>query len=883
MLLGEGARLGPYRIEGPLGSGAMGEVWAARDTRIDRDVAIKGLPADFAQDEERRGRFEREAKALAALSHPNVATLFGFEHHDGQPFLIMELVSGKSLAETLESGPLPWLECLPLFEQIAEGLQAAHSGGLVHRDLKPSNVMIDLEGRPKILDFGLARAMAADSPMEGGSDESPTLTEATVAGTVLGTVAYMAPEQARGKRVDHRADIWAWGCCLWEALSGQRPFSGDDVAMTLAAVLSQEPDWNALSEDLPASLRTLLSRCLDKDPRTRLQHIGEVRWWANQAREEGTQVPSVSAGAGLTPSPRPTSRWTRVGAGIALLLFGITTGVALDRLLQARPDDAASGQQPVRFDVESGGPRDWNSLFGHQVALTPDGRSFAYPSNDGIYLHSLVTGLSTLIRGTEGAWAPALSDNGQWLAFWRDGALFRIHLEGDGLVQQVSLTRDTVAGPLGVVWNEEFLLYGSESGLWRVAPGGEPENLLRSEERAALFPKVLPSGRILFTPALVHGRRQMFPVEVLDPVDGSTRQVGVEGLGARYLRAGFLTWLEGGRLLAASWQDDTASTIGMAVPVLDLDASQTWALPYEVTAGGVLVSSSGAGRRMSWIDASGRSSPLAIEPGVLRQPRWSKDGSWIAFTRGGVGVAQIFLHEVATGRIDRLADHRNNVFPVWTFDERIIFFDPRDQAIAIMGWNPRSEPEVLVQPRNALPVPMAVSRSGQLLFGNTSDILVTRLDQPDDYRPWLATEASEWNADFSPDDRWVAYNSDETGESRIYVRPFDGSAGRKLVSNEWSWAPSWSSDGRLLYFATRDGISAVEVKEHGSSLELSEPRAVIESATLSTGSSGFDRDYDPHPEGNGLVVVEAEVDGKFTVVLGLESLVEEAISNAETN
>ncbi len=431
MPLQPGSKLGPYEIEEPLGKGGMGEVWAALDPRVDRRVAIKVLPDDVARDRDRLARFEREAKALAALSHPNVATLFGLEEEGGQPFLVMELAPGETLGERIDRGPLRIEEALEVFEQLAEGLEAAHNSGLVHRDLKPANIKVDDEGRARILDFGLALALG-DEPGASSADatRSPTLTAGTAAGVLLGTAAYMAPEQARGKRVDPRADIWAWGCCLWQALTGKRTFAGDDVAMTLAAVLSQEPDFDQLPSDLPSALRTLLERCLEKDPRQRLQHIGEARWWLGQARL-GDASPSqsdarASAGAGR-----------RLPLAALAVAAALVIGAGVGSWLTSRAPTAA-GTAPIsyRFEVDGAAKLSgWSNLFGNQLAVRPDGTAFAYESRDGIRLHDFSENRSYLVPGTEGSSDPVFSQDGERLAFWRDNILQSTGLAG-GPVQE---------------------------------------------------------------------------------------------------------------------------------------------------------------------------------------------------------------------------------------------------------------------------------------------------------------------------------------------------------------------------------------------------------------------------------------------------------------
>ena len=402
MSLTAGARLGFFEVLGPLGKGGMGEVYRARDTRLGREVAIKVLPSELEKNPERLARFEREARVLASLKHPNVATLHGFERAGDTGFLVMELIEGETLERRIARGPMPWREAAMLFEAIADGLKAAHESGIVHRDLKPANIKIDEEGRPKVLDFGLARSTADDVAAMGALSHSPTLTAgATVPGVLLGTAAYMSPEQARGARVDRRADVWAFGACLYEALTATRAFHGEDTSMVLAAILTREPDWERLPTNLPQSIGALLRRCLQKDTRQRMQDVGDARWLLAEARE--------SASARATPAIGSRGGRTKVAA--ALLVVAAVAGAAgwvTSRAVAPSAKAAETGSSVVRFEVVPPVLIQSDALSFREFAVHPRGTAFAFAGDDGIRLHDLALGDSRPIPGAVGSAAVLL-------------------------------------------------------------------------------------------------------------------------------------------------------------------------------------------------------------------------------------------------------------------------------------------------------------------------------------------------------------------------------------------------------------------------------------------------------------------------------------------
>ena len=440
MALESGTRLGHYEILAPLGVGGMGEVYRARDTKLGRDVAIKVLHEAFSRDKERLARFEREARLLAQLNHTNIATLHGLEESDGQPFLVMELVEGETLAERIARGPIPLDEAIPLFIEIADGLEAAHEKGIIHRDLKPANVKISPDGKPKILDFGLAKAFAQEDDVSAEMSQSPTLTRGTALGVIMGTAAYMSPEQARGKKLDKRTDVWAFACCLYEALTGRKVFEAEDVSLTLAEVMKSEPQWETLPTDLPPLLLVFLKRCLDKDPKHRLRDIGDVRLAMEGAFESGaSQARTVSRPVGLVAA--------------AALALSVITGFAVWRMSKSEP-----APQPVaRFSLPLPSGVSLTGSGRHVVALSSDGTRLVYSANQQIYLRALDQTEAVPVRGTEGgARNPFFSPDGEWVGFWVDGELRKVLIEGGAPVRLCEALR-----PLGASWGaDDAILLG---------------------------------------------------------------------------------------------------------------------------------------------------------------------------------------------------------------------------------------------------------------------------------------------------------------------------------------------------------------------------------------------------------------------------------------
>jgi serine/threonine-protein kinase len=489
-----GRTLSHYKVLEKIGEGGMGEVYRTRDTKLDREVAVKVLPATFSENKERLARFEREARLLASLNHPNIAAIHELEESDGVHFLALEYVPGETLAERIKRGPIPVDEALPLFRQIAEGLEAAHEKGIIHRDLKPANIKVTPEGKVKVLDFGLAKAMAGEEPAADAS-QSPTLTKDTALGVILGTAAYMSPEQSRGKTVDKRTDIWAFGCCLYEALTSKTAFAGETVSDTIAGILQQEPNWQALPQGIPTIVCSLLRQCLKKDPNHRLQHIGDARIDIDDALSESSiELPPAGV--------------DRRGAGTRLALIAMAAAAlaTLVTWVSTRPPPPVS-QTVTRFavslppDQNLGGP-------GLPLALSPDGRRLVYVAEDHatqqLYLRELEDFEANALPGTEGASNPFFSPDGQSVGFCADGHLKKISLSGGAVV---TLCR---APPLFLTgwgggsfwgWDDTILFSDDTRGFMQIsADGGAPEWVTDPQgSQAHLWPQMLPDGRSLLS------------------------------------------------------------------------------------------------------------------------------------------------------------------------------------------------------------------------------------------------------------------------------------------------------------------------------------------------------------------------------------------------
>ena len=827
MALPDGMRLGPYEILGPLGAGGMGEVYRALDTRLKREVAIKALPEGFARDVDRLARFHREAELLATLNHPNIGAVYGLEQTaDAVVGLVLELVLGDTLAEVIARGPIPLTEALPIARQIAEAIEAAHEKGMVHRDLKPANIKVTPDGVVKLLDFGLAKAMEPGSgvgnPGATRFADSPTLASPamTVAGMIVGTAAYMSPEQARGKPVDRRADIWAFGCVLFEMLSGKMAFEGGDtVSDAIAAVLGQEPDWTTLPADLPPHVRSVLQRCLQKDPKKRLRDIGDVRLEI----DEGAMGAAAPGAATVAPTVRalPGGRLAIAAAAIALVAAA-AGGAAVWRL--APPVPAATG--PVtRFSFPLPEGQQFSRL-GHQsVAVSPDGTQIVYVANGRLYVRAMSALEASEIPGTDsGAEHPAFSPDGQSVVFSsrRDSTLKRIALTGGAPV-----TICPAGAVLGLSWARDGSIFFAQEqgarGVLRVsAEGGTPAVVAEVKGREqAHGPQLLPDGdHVLFTLATGSGAARWDTAQIVAQSIASGERITLVNGGAdgRYLADGHLVYGLAGVLLAVPFDPTRLELAGSPVPILEGVRSSgmlSGSMQFSVSDTGSLVYLPGpvgrlsTGAELAIVDRKGTVERLKVRPAEYAHPRVSPDGLRVAVGIDDGTVSDIWVYELAgTSAMRRLTFGAHNRFPVWSSDAtRIAFQSDRDgdEGIFAQLADGSGSAERLTTPApGASHAPESWSPDGaRLLFSETrgSDRALWWVAWPDrKVGAFGGVRSSEpTNAVFSPDGRWVAYTTTEGGGRRIYVQPFpDTGAKYELPLSAGNIYPLWSADGKEL-------------------------------------------------------------------------------------
>ena len=666
-----GQRLGPYQIGSLLGSGGMGDVYRARDPNLGRDVAIKILPDIFTADPERRARFEREARLLAALNHPHIGAIYGVEQRDGIHALVLELVEGETLAERLRAGPVSLDDALAIARQIAEALEAAHEKGIVHRDLKPANIIITPDGVVKVLDFGLSKAARAGS--SPNLTHSPTVTVGgTHDGVILGTAAYMSPEQARGKIVDKRTDIWAFGCVLYEMLTGRKAFAGDTVSDTIAAILDREPNWSALPETTPTTIRRLLQRCLEKDPKRRLRDVGDA-----QLELDDQTVAQVSSSG--PARPLRVALW--IGSG--LIVGGVMVGLGLRFVPRAATNEV------TRFTVGLPG----NVQLAYRMALSPDGRVLVYSGGDShttsrLYKRTLDTLESVPIRGTEGGRIPFFSPDGASLGFFEGTELKRIPLEGG--VSTTVLASVRPRGGAGAVWlSDDTIVFASLSqGLMRVpASGGEARPLtVIDRERGEVehvWPVAVPGERaVLFT---VHsGARATLRVDVVSLQTGQ-RTALVEGNGAHVVPSGHIAFERGGSLWVAPFDIDRLKLTDPPTPVIEgVNVGWFWSPIIAVGAEGSLAYGTGAPLpnqqgTLVWVDRTGREEPVDAPARAWWLPHISPDGKRLGLHDHDPGNMDAWIYELDHGPLIRVTyDPFPDGSPLWTPDgTRVAFWSRR--------------------------------------------------------------------------------------------------------------------------------------------------------------------------------------------------------------
>ena len=846
MVLRAGEKLGNYEILSAIGAGGMGEVYRARDTKLGREVAIKVLPEELSKDPDRLSRFEREAKLLASLNHPAVATLYGFE----EGYLVMELVEGETLAERIGRGPVSVDEALPLFMQIAEGLEAAHEKGIIHRDLKPANIKVTPEGQVKILDFGLAKAFAPPESEVDDSSQSPTLTKGTALGAIMGTAAYMSPEQAKGHAVDKRTDVWAFGCCLYESLTAQRPFPGDNVAETLARVIEREPDWSALPPGIPSGITRLLRRCVRKKRRDRLRDIGD-------ARLELTDTESSTAQLGPDRTVRRRWPWailTGVALGVGVLLgLWWTTPPSLARIALVLPPE----QELTWSEADAVNP----------IALSPDGRLLVYVAvergsgTNRLYLRPIDQFVGQPIEGTEGARAPSFSPDGRWIGFFANETLQKVSVSGGF---PVKICDTSVIFPSASWGPDDTIVFSHMTlGLYKVsADGGTPELLTVPDAAKAevrhYAPQILPGGRdVLFTIASDEG----FRAAILSLASNEWRTVLDNAESARYVQAGYLVYGQSGALLAVPFDLGGLETRGSPFPLLErVSHRRLGAAHFAVSDTGTLAyppADAGVSRRtLVWVDRRGQATSIVDQPAPYGSPRVSPDGRQIAVNFDG----DIWVYDAELGTGRRLTTDGYNLAPVWNPDgDRITFSAVRADPAAFFDLHSvpadRSTGPELVLAREERQFPSSWTRDGKVLafFETTQageDIGILEGGTANEFLTGPYVDRAPM---FSPDGRWLAYVSDETGEEEVYVTRYPGPAGSRVISVNGGSVPVWSRDGRELFYIEGDLLKVVPIESTEPALKTGTPRTLFEVRyPPNRGGAG----YDVAPDGQRFVMLQ---------------------------
>jgi serine/threonine protein kinase/Tol biopolymer transport system component len=864
MGLSTGTQLGPYEILSAIGAGGMGEVYRAHDTKLGRDVAIKVLPEAFAHDPERLSRFQREAKMLASLNHPNIAAIYGLEEDAIKSYLVMELVPGETLQERIRrEGPVPVEEALSIARQIAEALEVAHEKGIVHRDLKPANVKVTPEGKVKVLDFGLAKAFAGDT---AGSDPatSPTLSvAATMQGMILGTAAYMSPEQARGKAVDKRTDIWAFGCVLYELLTGKQTFQGEAVTEILAAVLKGEPDWQTLPRSTPTKIRDLLRRCLQKDMNRRVRDAGDVRIEIEEALAAPASSESISPATSVLA---PGRRMLILSLGM-LLLGAVVTGLAVWNLKPSpspppRPVSRTvialpPGQQLAVAGLGSGGLA---------LALTPDGTHLAYVAAQGgtqqLYLRALDSLEAKPIPGTEGAVNPFFSPDGQWLGFFAGGKLKKVSVNGGA-----ALTLGDAVNPGGASWGSQGMIAFSPTsvGVLQQVPdaGGAPQPLTRFEkgELAHRWPEFLPGGQaVLFAGGFFGGSK----IAVHAIGKGDRHDLVQGGTSPHYATSGHLVYLQAGNLMAVPFDPERLAVTGSAIPAVEgvLQSPFSGAAQYSFSSTGTLVYVPGDNQsgqsKLVWVNRNGAEQPLAAPVRVYLHPRLSPDGRRVAVAITEQD-AQVWLYDLRENWTRLTFGGNNTLFPAWTPDGKRIAFSSAKDGPNNLFWQLADGSGGLERLTTSeyLQAPNSWSPDGQLLAfievnpTTGRDIWVLRLGDRK-AQPFLRTPFNETAPRFSPDGRWLAYVSDESGRNEIYVQSYPGPGGQRLISTEGGTEPLWNQNGRELFYRSGNKMMAVEVTTQPS-FSAGTPKALFEGPYQ---PSPVLNNYDVSPDGQRFLMLK---------------------------
>ena len=875
MSLEAGTRVGIYEVTGKLGEGGMGEVFRAHDTTLDRDVALKVLSDVFVADPDRLARFQREAKVLASLNHPNIGGIYGLETTGETQALVLELIEGPTLADRIAEGPIPLDDALAIAKQVADALEVAHDRGIVHRDLKPANVKVRPDGMVKVLDFGLAKAVTPETSGTSGT-ESPTMaiSGATQMGMVVGTAAYMSPEQAKGQPVDKRTDVWAFGAVLYEMLTGTRAFPGNDVSEILASILAREPDTSSLSSNVPSTVRRLLRRCLEKDQKRRLRDLGD----AIADLEDASDEPSIPVDT-VTPAVASAGGWRTATVAVAGLVLG--AAIAAVAFLGG---SSTENQPVVRFPVTPGvGAALAINPFDSDMAISPDGTKVVYVGTIGGERTLFVRSFDRIEPLTlEGLGAsprtPFFSPDGEWVGFFDRSVLLRkVPATGGTPVTIADMPGGSVRG---ASWGPDdtiiFATFGVGSPLWRVsANGGDPEVLTETDRERGenhLWPSILPDGSaVLFT--ITAGEIEDAKIAVLSLETGEQRVLVEGGSNPHYAPTGHLVYGTDGALQAIAFDSRDLTVTGDAIPMVqDVNMKGTGAVNFSISQTGALVFIPGGPTfelTLAWVNRSGQMEPLRQALGLNGMPRLSPDGRQVAMIMTGQGSSggDVWVRDLDRDLDSRLTVTGPNLYPIWTQDgTRVTFASSRGGRYRVF-WQPvdtSGTADLLLEGEGHF-YPSSWSVGDESLVYYMSPGLIDRdlgvMSKDGNPQAFLATEFNERAPRLSPDGRWVAYVSDQSGEDQVYVRTFPDSEQMLQVSTQGGTEPVWSRDGRELFYRNGDEMLVLDV-QRGAEFEFGSPTLL------------FNGPYEPDPFGAGNANYDISLDGQRFLMVSRDNRAE---------
>ena len=839
-----------YKVTAKIGAGGMGEVFRATDTKLGRDVALKVLPAILATDPDRLTRFRNEARTLASLQHPNVASIYGLEETDNELFLVMELVEGEDLSERIARGPLPLDRVLEVATQIASGLEDAHDKGIVHRDLKPANIKLSETGKVKILDFGLARAYEGDT-IEGDPSASPTMTAAmTQAGVILGTAAYMSPEQARGHRVDQRADLWALGVIIFEMLTGKQLFAGDTISDTLAAVLRKDIPWDELPPELQPALRRVLTRCLERDPRQRLQSAGDTRIELTAATGE---VP-VAAGMDFAKTPG------RINPRVAVpILVALVVLAALAGRFTAPDTGGENASQPTRLDIALVTEGRLYGELGPSALLTPDGRTIVFLQEVGTVRRLMVRHLdqekAEAIPGTEGAVMPFLSPDGQWIAFFAANRLQKVWIGGGTPLNICTADGSRCRGAAWGAGDKIVFTPSTSSGLYLVdAAGGQPVPLTtlggNNSERSHRWPDFLPDGKHVVFNTQFHSRNYHDGnIEAVEVATGNRKIIHRGGAFPRALDANHLSFIRENTVFMLEIDKDGTPRSEPRPVLSDVSASTgdetacDGSAAFSVSPSGDVIFRRGQDQfqqgYLATVDMSGNITRIDAPVAAYLYPRVSPDGRTAAVSTVRNGRNEIWLYDLVDGSSSRLVSSEGVTSSgFWSPDGEFLYY-------AQGGSSARGVDRIFVKgggvPEQVLRdvadlFPHDISHDGRWLFINrfteeTSwDIMTYDLQahpeiplDPANMKPLVASSGQDASPRSSPDGRWVAYDALETGNREVYLADIANPSRRWMVSSGGGDHATWDDDSQRIFYLSGERIMAVDLNSGQGGLRPSEP------------------------------------------------------------